>query len=168
MQIVILGVIVNAMFSMTDVILIETSHAVATKLRSSEHFVLALQRLDGGVLYTRAKLGLGTGPMTQLPFSAAISGMGAMQPYGRYAAVESTVTRVVPFLRCLSRASPQQAARPYPIGYFHCVRASDGPFALPMTGLSARPIFFEVQVCAEIGWGRFRAPGPEPDLPWQR
>lgn len=51
-QIVILGVIVNAMFSVTDVILIETSHAVATKLRSSEHFVLALQRLGGGVLIT--------------------------------------------------------------------------------------------------------------------
>jgi hypothetical protein len=85
-----------------------------------------------------------------------------MQAYVRYAAVESTVTRVVPFSRCLSpvRASPQQAARPYPIGYFHCVRAADGPFALTMTGLSARPIFFEVQVCAEVGWGRFRAPGP--------
>jgi threonine/homoserine/homoserine lactone efflux protein len=49
-QIVILGVIVNAMFSVTDVILIEMSHAVATKLRSSERFVLALQRLGGGVL----------------------------------------------------------------------------------------------------------------------
>jgi threonine/homoserine/homoserine lactone efflux protein len=49
-QIVVLGVIVNAMFSVTDVILIEMSHAVATKLRSSERFVLALQRLGGGVL----------------------------------------------------------------------------------------------------------------------
>ena len=49
-QIVILGVIVNAMFSVTDTILIEMSHAVATKLRSSERFVLALQRLGGGVL----------------------------------------------------------------------------------------------------------------------
>jgi len=49
-QIVILGMIVNAMFSVTDAILIETSHAVATRLRSSERFVLALQRLGGGVL----------------------------------------------------------------------------------------------------------------------
>lgn len=49
-QIAILGVIVNAMFSMTDAILIETSHAVATRLRSSERFVLALRRLSGGVL----------------------------------------------------------------------------------------------------------------------
>ena len=51
-QIVILGMIVNALFSVTDAILIETSHAVATKLRSSERFVLALQRLGGGVLIT--------------------------------------------------------------------------------------------------------------------
>jgi threonine/homoserine/homoserine lactone efflux protein len=43
--------IVNAMFSVTDAILIEMSH-VATKLRSSERFVLALQRLGGGVLIT--------------------------------------------------------------------------------------------------------------------
>jgi len=49
-QIAILGVIVNAMFSVTDAILIETSHAVATRLRSSERFVLALRRLGGGVL----------------------------------------------------------------------------------------------------------------------
>lgn len=49
-QIVILGLIVNAMFSVTDAILIEMSHAVATKVRSSERFVLALQRLGGGVL----------------------------------------------------------------------------------------------------------------------
>jgi threonine/homoserine/homoserine lactone efflux protein len=49
-QILILGMIVNAMFSVTDGILIEMSHAVATRLRSSERFVLALQRLGGGVL----------------------------------------------------------------------------------------------------------------------
>ena len=49
-QIVVLGMIVNAMFSVTDAILIETSHAAATKLRSSERFVLMLQRLGGGVL----------------------------------------------------------------------------------------------------------------------
>ena len=42
--------IVNAMFSVTDAILIETSHAVATKLRTAQRFVLALQRLGGGVL----------------------------------------------------------------------------------------------------------------------
>jgi len=52
LQIVILGMIVNAMFSVTDAILIAMSHAVATKLRSSERFVLALQRLGGGVLIT--------------------------------------------------------------------------------------------------------------------
>jgi threonine/homoserine/homoserine lactone efflux protein len=51
-QIVILGVIVNAMFSVTDAILIEVSHAGATKLRSSERFALLLQRLGGGVLIT--------------------------------------------------------------------------------------------------------------------
>ncbi len=49
-QIVFLGGIVNAMFSVTDAILIEASHAVANKLRSSERFVRALQRLGGGVL----------------------------------------------------------------------------------------------------------------------
>jgi threonine/homoserine/homoserine lactone efflux protein len=49
-QIAILGVIVNAMFSVTDAILIETSHAVATRLRSSERFIRGLQRLGGGVL----------------------------------------------------------------------------------------------------------------------
>lgn len=51
-QIVVLGVIVNAMFSVTDAIPIEMSHAVATKLRSSKRFVLALQRLGGGMLIT--------------------------------------------------------------------------------------------------------------------
>jgi threonine/homoserine/homoserine lactone efflux protein len=51
-QIVILGAIVNALFSVTDAILIEMSHAGATRLRSSERFVLALQRLGGGVLMT--------------------------------------------------------------------------------------------------------------------
>jgi threonine/homoserine/homoserine lactone efflux protein len=49
-QIAILGVIVNAMFSVTDALLIETSHAVATRLRSSERFFRALQRFGGGVL----------------------------------------------------------------------------------------------------------------------
>lgn len=49
-QIVVLGAIVNAMFSVTDAILIETSHAVAIRLRASKRIVLALQRLGGGVL----------------------------------------------------------------------------------------------------------------------
>jgi threonine/homoserine/homoserine lactone efflux protein len=51
-QIVVLGVIVNAMFSVTDAILIEMSHAVATRLRSAEGFVLMLRRLGGAVLIT--------------------------------------------------------------------------------------------------------------------
>ncbi len=55
-QIVILGMIVNAMFSVTDAILIEMAHAVATRLRSSERFMLALRRLGGGLLIT---LGVG-------------------------------------------------------------------------------------------------------------
>jgi threonine/homoserine/homoserine lactone efflux protein len=68
-QIVILGVIVNAMFSVTDAILIQMSHAVAAKLRSSERFVLALQRLGGGrAHYARGKLGLGTELVTRSPF----------------------------------------------------------------------------------------------------
>lgn len=49
-QIVVLGVLVNAMFTMTDAVLIEMSHAVATRLRGSTRLVLALQRLGGGVL----------------------------------------------------------------------------------------------------------------------
>jgi threonine/homoserine/homoserine lactone efflux protein len=49
-QIAFLGAIVNAMFSVTDAILIETSHAVATRLNSSERFVRSLRRLGGGVL----------------------------------------------------------------------------------------------------------------------
>jgi threonine/homoserine/homoserine lactone efflux protein len=49
-QIVVLGVIVNAMFSVTDAVLIETSHAVAARLRSADGFALALRRVGGGVL----------------------------------------------------------------------------------------------------------------------
>ena len=49
-QIVILGAIVNVMFSVTDAILIEMSHAVATWLRSSQRVVHLLQRLGGGML----------------------------------------------------------------------------------------------------------------------
>ncbi len=49
-QIVVLGVIVNAMFSVTDIVLIETSHALASRLRASERIFIALQRFGGGVL----------------------------------------------------------------------------------------------------------------------
>ena len=50
LQIVVLGMIVNLMFSATDAVLIEASHAVATALRSSERFVRGLQKVGGGVL----------------------------------------------------------------------------------------------------------------------
>lgn len=49
-QIVVLGVAVNAMFSVTDAILIETSHAIAAKLRASRRFISALQKVGGGIL----------------------------------------------------------------------------------------------------------------------
>lgn len=51
LQIVVLGMIVNVMFSLTDAVLIETSHALATRLhRSSSRIASALRRLSGGVL----------------------------------------------------------------------------------------------------------------------
>ena len=50
MQIVVLGVVVNAMFSVTDVILIEISHAAAARLRASQRFLVLLQKLGGGML----------------------------------------------------------------------------------------------------------------------
>ena len=50
MQVVVLGLLVNAMFTMTDAILIEVSHAVATRLRASVRFVFVLRRLGGGLL----------------------------------------------------------------------------------------------------------------------
>lgn len=49
-QIVILGLLVNAMFTMTDAILIETTHALATRLRASTGVVFVLRRLGGGLL----------------------------------------------------------------------------------------------------------------------
>lgn len=49
-QIVVLGTTVNALFSATDAILIEVSHAVASRLRSSEGFLCALRWLGGGLL----------------------------------------------------------------------------------------------------------------------
>lgn len=50
LQIVILGIIVNGMFSLTDAILIESSHALASRLRASAGFLRLLQRLGGGLL----------------------------------------------------------------------------------------------------------------------
>lgn len=49
-QIVILGAIVNAMFTATDLILIEGSHAVMRRLKASEAFTRLAQRIGGGVL----------------------------------------------------------------------------------------------------------------------
>lgn len=49
-QIVILGFVVNAMFTVTDVILIELSHAAMRRLRASERTALMLQRIGGGIL----------------------------------------------------------------------------------------------------------------------
>ncbi len=49
-QVMILGIIVNAMFTVTDVVLIETTDAAARRLRSSERIMLRLRRVGGGVL----------------------------------------------------------------------------------------------------------------------
>lgn len=49
-QILVLGVVVNVMFSATDGILIELSHAVATRLRASARLLSLLRRLGGGML----------------------------------------------------------------------------------------------------------------------
>ena len=49
-QIVVLGLLVNAMFTVTDAILIEMSHAVATRLSASTRFIFVLQRIGGGML----------------------------------------------------------------------------------------------------------------------
>lgn len=50
LQIVVLGLLVNALFTVTDVILIEVSHAVATRLRGATGFALVLQRFGGCLL----------------------------------------------------------------------------------------------------------------------
>jgi threonine/homoserine/homoserine lactone efflux protein len=50
MQIVVLGLIVNAIFTATDAILIEASHGFARRLRATQCLLRALQRLGGGVL----------------------------------------------------------------------------------------------------------------------
>ena len=47
---VVLGAIVNTMFTVTDAILIETSHSVMRRLKSSEALVRAFQRVGGGIL----------------------------------------------------------------------------------------------------------------------
>jgi threonine/homoserine/homoserine lactone efflux protein len=49
-QIVVLGIIVNAMFTLTDAILIEMSHAAVRKMKASERTALVLQRIGGGIL----------------------------------------------------------------------------------------------------------------------
>lgn len=49
-QIIVLGAIVNAMFTVTDAILIEISHSVMRQLKSSEVVVRGFQRIGGGVL----------------------------------------------------------------------------------------------------------------------
>lgn len=49
-QIVVLGIVVNAMFSVTDAILIEMSHAAMRRLKASERIALVLQRIGGGIL----------------------------------------------------------------------------------------------------------------------
>lgn len=49
-QVLVLGVIVNTLFTVTDLLLIELSDAVAQRLRSSERVVVGLRRLAGGAL----------------------------------------------------------------------------------------------------------------------
>lgn len=49
-QIVVLGIVVNAMFSVTDAILIEMSHAAMRRLKASQGIALVLQRIGGGIL----------------------------------------------------------------------------------------------------------------------
>jgi len=50
MQIAILGLIVNALFTLTDALLIEASHVLATRLGKRADFLIVLRRLGGGVL----------------------------------------------------------------------------------------------------------------------
>lgn len=49
-QIVVLGMIVNTLFSVSDAVLIETAHGMARRLRSSRRRVVAMRRVGGGVL----------------------------------------------------------------------------------------------------------------------
>src|SRR3546814_212121 len=50
LQIAVLGIVVNALFSVTDAVLIEASHAAAARLRASEGMLRTLRRLGGGML----------------------------------------------------------------------------------------------------------------------
>jgi hypothetical protein len=59
-----------------------------------------------------------------------------MQAYVRYAAVESTVTRVVPFSRCLSPVRGESAASRPSVSYW----------LLPLRSGSRRP------VCIDYDW----------------
>ncbi|MGF1477599.1 MAG: LysE family translocator [Geminicoccaceae bacterium] len=49
-QILLLGLVVNTLFTLSDAILIELSHALASSLSSSEHLLLILKRVGGAVL----------------------------------------------------------------------------------------------------------------------
>lgn len=49
-QVVVLGIIVNTMFTVTDAILIKMSHAAMRLLKASERAALALQWVGGGIL----------------------------------------------------------------------------------------------------------------------
>ncbi len=49
-QIVVLGLVVNVMFTVTDAILIELSHAAMRRLTASERIALLFQRVGGGIL----------------------------------------------------------------------------------------------------------------------
>ncbi|HUG62679.1 MAG TPA: LysE family translocator [Methylomirabilota bacterium] len=50
MQIVVLGAVVNTMFTVTDAVLIEVAHAAMTTLKESERVALLVRRVGGGVL----------------------------------------------------------------------------------------------------------------------
>jgi threonine/homoserine/homoserine lactone efflux protein len=50
LQILILGAIVNLLFSLTDVVLIELSHALASRLARSDRLLLWMRRAGGGAL----------------------------------------------------------------------------------------------------------------------
>jgi threonine/homoserine/homoserine lactone efflux protein len=52
MQIVVLGAVVNAMFTATDAVLIEVAHAAMRTLKGSQRVALLVQRIGGGILVT--------------------------------------------------------------------------------------------------------------------
>ncbi len=49
-QVIVLGAVVNAMFTVTDAILIEMSHSVMRRLKSSARIARNFQRIGGGIL----------------------------------------------------------------------------------------------------------------------